>query len=344
MIAEPITELNECAICLEELDGSYEEVQLKNCGHLFHKSCFKEWIAKLSKVTNRFTVCPYCKTIDTIDFRQFTNIDDIKHVKKHYGSFPRPPINLTDILIWGSNTRPSETGRHEDYVDNLTGLCPMPHFLDREPLPPENASFQKLEELYSSALNKYEIAKFDNDNAQEYNSEFLRKVLRTKKRPMTKQEQIQNASILFLTTKWLDEADDRLGLIGLRKWKAYIREEKRIQNEEAQGKTVRGRLTHTLRGITKTMPANSRKRLTNIIPLLEDTNRIILPPKPKIGTQDYLNYRDAERFIAYEDCEKGKMHDGSEGSCIFMGGKHNKSKKKRNRKHRKAKKSRKQRK
>lgn len=45
---------NTCAICLGDLDEEGEKCYVRNCGHSFHRSCIKEWIA-------RSLSCPVCR-------------------------------------------------------------------------------------------------------------------------------------------------------------------------------------------------------------------------------------------------------------------------------------------
>lgn len=343
-ITEPEECSEECSICFQELTGT-NDVKLKNCCHVFHKDCLASWVRTQNKTIIGITVCPLCKTIDTIDFSELNTLDDIKYIKtSHHGSFPRPPKNPKDILIWRNSTQPpSYTRKSEDYVDNLTGLCPMPHFLTHEPLPPENASFKELTQAYSRASTNYDIANYDHNNATEYNTDFLKNFLASKSQTMTMQEQTQNEHLVFLTRQWYDEAHERLYKIGKAKWIAYIREERRIKKEEEQGNTVRGRITTTLRGITKKVRAKTKTRMLEVMPLLVEKKLEKLPPKPVCGTQDHTYYMFALDEIKHEDrVEKCKRRQ--DGPCSIMGGKHNKSKKIRHRKYRKAKKSRKTRK
>ena len=346
MMSKPITEYEECIICYKDLDGT-NDIKLKNCGHVFHKDCLKEWFARHNEQELGFTLCPFCRTINTIDFTRWQETNDIKLMKeKHHPAFPSPPKIPTNILIWRGNSfePPSYTERRGDYVRNLAGVCPMPHFLDLEPIPSEKASFEELEKHYSRALYNFEIASLDYYNALEYNTGFLRYVLQTSKKPMTIQETVQNERILNLTNQWRDEADTRLDLIGVSKWKAYIREARIIKKEKVQEKTLSGKLSRKLstiaRGITKKMHSSSRARVEQVIPFLEDKERKSLPPIPKRDSPEYLNYVAAKKKIRDED-RKYAIRNRSEVSCALMGGKHNKSKKIRNRKHRKAKKSRK---
>lgn len=339
-ITEPEECSEECSICFQELTGT-NDVKLKNCCHVFHKDCLASWVNAQSNTIMGITICPLCKTVDTIDFSLWNTTDDIVDIKTSHGSFPRPPKNPKDILIWRNSTQaPSYTHKRQDYVDDLTGLCPMPHFLTHEPPPPENASFKEFEEAYSRASTKYEIAKYDLDNAIEYNTLFLRNFLAIKSQIMTIQEEKQNKQIAILTRQWYDDAHYALYIIGKAKWIAYIREERRIKKEEEQGNTVRGRITSTLRGISKKVRAKTKTRILEVMPLLVEKKLEKLPPKPVYGTLDHMYYELALEEIKHQErVEKCKRRQ--DGPCSIMGGKHNKSKKIRHRKHRKAKKSRK---
>jgi hypothetical protein len=339
MIA-PITEPEECSICFQELTGT-NNVKLKNCCHVFHKDCLASWVTAQSNTIVGITICPLCKTVDTIDFTLLNTTDDIVTIKTNHGSFPTPPKNPKDILIWRNSIQaPSITHKSKDYVDDLTGLCPMPHFLTHEPPPPENASFKELKKAYSRALTKYEIAKYDLDNAIEYDTLFLKNFLAIKSQIMTIQEEEQNAQIAILTRQWYNDAHEALNIIGIAKWIAYVQEEQRIKKEEEQGNTVRGRITSTLRGISKKVRAKTKTRILEVMPLLVEKKVEKLPPKPAYGTVDRKYYELALAEIKNQEHDE-KCKRRQDGPCSIMGGKHNKSKKIRHRKHRKAKKSRK---
>uniref|UniRef100_A0A6C0H3Y7 RING-type domain-containing protein n=1 Tax=viral metagenome TaxID=1070528 RepID=A0A6C0H3Y7_9ZZZZ len=340
-ITEPEECSEECSICFRELTGT-NDVKLKNCCHVFHKDCLAPWVNAQNNTIVGITICPLCKTVDTIDFTLLNTTDAIVTIKtSHYCSFPRPPKNPKDILIWRNSTQaPSITHKRQDYVDDLTGLCPMPHFLTHEPPPPENASFKKLKEAYSRALTKYEIATYDLANAIEYNTLFLRNFLAIKSQIMTIQEEEQNEHIAILTRQWYNDAHDALNIIGIAKWIAYVREEQRIKKEEEQGNTVRGRIISTLRGISKKERAKTKTRMLEVMPLLVEKKLEKLPPKPVHGTLDHEYYKLALEEIKNQERDE-KCKRRQDGPCSIMGGKHNKSKKIRHRKHRKAKKSRK---
>ena len=60
MMSKPITEDKECIICYTELDGT-NDIQLKNCGHVFHKDCLENG---LHVITNKNLDLPYVRSVE----------------------------------------------------------------------------------------------------------------------------------------------------------------------------------------------------------------------------------------------------------------------------------------
>ncbi|XP_050386874.1 brassinosteroid-responsive RING protein 1-like [Argentina anserina] len=58
-----------CAVCLHEFDGSDEIRCLKNCKHIFHRSCLDRWMDHDQKT------CPLCRTafVPDDDREEFNN-------------------------------------------------------------------------------------------------------------------------------------------------------------------------------------------------------------------------------------------------------------------------------
>ena len=58
------TELNDCSICLCELDNDDEEmpVVVLRCNHLFHQACIENW-EKYDKSTRKGASCPLCRSV-----------------------------------------------------------------------------------------------------------------------------------------------------------------------------------------------------------------------------------------------------------------------------------------
>ncbi len=54
MSADTCGNENTCSICLGDLDEEGEQCYVRNCGHSFHRSCIKSWIA-------RSLGCPVCR-------------------------------------------------------------------------------------------------------------------------------------------------------------------------------------------------------------------------------------------------------------------------------------------
>ena len=57
--------VNECAVCLFDLDHNLNNISLIACGHCFHTECIEKW-EELKKITNRLrkidkSKCPLCR-------------------------------------------------------------------------------------------------------------------------------------------------------------------------------------------------------------------------------------------------------------------------------------------
>lgn len=48
--------MDECHICLDELDAS-SPIAILNCGHKFHYKCIQEWINKTHRIDKLCVIC-----------------------------------------------------------------------------------------------------------------------------------------------------------------------------------------------------------------------------------------------------------------------------------------------